>query len=35
MTRSIKFENEEIIALQSYGIVKLTPLFLYLLFSPV
>jgi len=35
MTRSAKFENEEVIALQSYGIVKLAPLFLYLVFSPL
>jgi len=34
MTRSAKFENEEVIVLQSYGIVKLALPFLYLVFLP-
>jgi len=34
MTRNAKFENE-VIAFQSYGIVKLALPFLYLVYSPL
>jgi len=35
MTQSAKFENEQVIVLQSFGIVKLASPFLHLVFSPL